>query len=151
MPTPVHPTMRSWYRSWYHDRHDARITTQESLGGYTHPILADGGEYEIIQCRAPRNQEEYAWLIGQMRNKCILSYVDGNKITLVRAGFTLADLGIKILTRDSSTGKTVKRAKTLARAFRIHTSQPSVCVRIIKGGPELDGACFAHDFSKYAL
>lgn len=125
---------KHYFRSWEEaDRNNA--------GGYTYPILDSFGEYSISTFTLPENEADLEWITGYIQqDKTLLSYVDGHTIVVVRAGFSMSDMGLAVFTTDSGTGKTVKRLKTVARPFRsyVHLDRPLV-IQIVDGGLELDG------------
>lgn len=122
------------FRSW--EEEDRNRT-----GGYTFPLLDTFGDYSVSIYTLPDSEEDLAWTTTQVEDpKVLFSYVEDNRVVIIRAGFSLSDMGLAVYTTEDGTGKAVKRAKTLARPFRIHTERPTLRVKLIDGGAELDGA-----------
>lgn len=119
---------------------DHRVSKQ-GLGGYAFPILdTPGGRYCVTIYHTPQNAVEF----GELRERIYaddvcFAYVDDDKVVVITAEFKLSDLGLTVLTRDH-VAKTIKRGKTIARPFRIHTTRERLNVQVVEGGKELDGA-----------
>lgn len=123
------------FRSWEEE-------DRANMGGYTFPILNDFGDYAVVMYPLPNTPEELTHIRKLATgDNVVFSYVDGGKIVIVRGDFSLEDMGLSALTSDDTTSKTVKRLKTLARPFRIHTKREGgLRIRLVEGDKELDGA-----------
>jgi hypothetical protein len=119
---------------------DYRVS-QEGMGGYRFPILDDlGAPYVVTIHRIPENAADLKVAASFVRGTDIaLAYVDTNKLVTVQSEGKIANLGLNIFTTDANS-KTIKRAKTLVRPFRVFTRMPELRVLRVSGGAELDGA-----------
>jgi len=131
----------------------------ERMGPMKFPILdaaietGVGSSWAVTRYSYPRNQQEFASLTALIKghtysehkigdvvrehtpssstgSNIIVANAAGNKITVIRGDWSLADLGLEVrqgleINEDGETvvsvGKEAKRMKAFARPFRIHT------------------------------
>jgi len=125
-----------------HKALDEFRVSREGMGGYVFPLLNTlPAPYMVTIFPTPKNRTEYKKMAEHVAAPDTrLAYVDTDKLVVVSSECKVLDeLGLSVLTTDHDS-KTIKRAKTIVRPFRLHTKRRELRVMVIEGDKELDGA-----------